>query len=507
MESNVIQITEGVTRHPAYRMKKPVNLYIKKGEQIAVFGKNASGKSRLIDIITGKLPLLLNEVKYDFSPTPYPLVCDNIKSISFRDSYGDNDSTYYYQQRWNQHDIDQSIPTVGQLLEESFRKNTDPSHCDTSRKEALRNKLYELFHLEELADKKIITLSSGELRKFQLTRTLLTAPKMLIMDNPYIGLDARAREQLSALLKKLITETDLQIILVLSRIYDIPEFVTHVIPVDELEVKEKTDRTTFLRTFHESPIPADTAANLYQKIKELQHTHPETEQPDSNNIILRFNQIHIQYGNRVILDKLNWLVRKGEKWAVQGENGSGKSTLLSLVCADNPQGYACNIELFGTKRGSGESIWDIKKRIGYVSPEMHRAYMKDLPAIDIVASGLNDSVGLYRKPQPQQKEQCIKWMELFGVAHLEERTFLKLSSGEQRLCLLARAFVKNPELLILDEPLHGLDYVNRERVKCIIESYSNLPGKTLIMVSHYEEELPQTVSKKLTLTRQKGSTR
>lgn len=186
---------------------------------------------------------------------------------------------------------------------------------------------------------------------------------------------------------------------------------------------------------------------------------------------------------------------------MSGQNGSGKSTLLSLVCADNPQSYACDIELFGIPRGSGETIWDIKKHIGYVSPEMHRAYLRDLPAIRIVASGLKDSVGLYVKPTEDEYDICRFWMDMFGLKGLEERTFMKLSSGEQRLVLLARAFVKDPELLILDEPLHGLDNRNRRLVKDIIETFCQRHNKTMIMVTHYEEELPECITHKIFLKR------
>ena len=218
--------------------------------------------------------------------------------------------------------------------------------------------------------------------------------------------------------------------------------------------------------------------------------------------VVKMNGVSIRYGNRTILDSLNWNVKNGERWALSGQNGSGKSTLLSLVCADNPQSYACDIELFGVPRGSGETIWDIKKHIGYVSPEMHRAYLRDLPAIRIVASGLKDSVGLYVKPTEKEYEICRFWMDVFGLRGLEERTFLKLSSGEQRLVLLARAFVKDPELLILDEPLHGLDNTNRLLVKDVIETFCQRKNKTLIMVTHYAEELPECITNKIILKRQ-----
>jgi molybdate transport system ATP-binding protein len=172
-----------------------------------------------------------------------------------------------------------------------------------------------------------------------------------------------------------------------------------------------------------------------------------------------------------------------------------------LICADNPQSYACDISLFGRKRGTGESIWEIKKHIGYVSPEIHRAYLKNIPAIDIVASGLHDSVGLYVRPKPEQRSVCEQWMNIFGIGEFKDDSFLQLSSGEQRLVLLARAFVKEPDLLILDEPLHGLDTSNRKLVKEIIDTYARKEGKTMIMVSHYPEEFPSCITHLLHLKR------
>jgi molybdate transport system ATP-binding protein len=214
------------------------------------------------------------------------------------------------------------------------------------------------------------------------------------------------------------------------------------------------------------------------------------------------HDVSIRYGDRTILRNLNWQVRRGERWALTGQNGSGKSTLLSLVCADNPQSYACDISLFGHRRGSGESIWEIKKRIGYVSPEMHRSYLRDLPTVNVVASGLKDTIGLYMRPTDDEKQLCRQWMRIFGIEHLAGRSFLKLSSGEQRLALVARSFVKDPELLILDEPLHGLDDHNRALVRSIIDTFCQKSEKTLVMVTHYEEELPSCINNRLYLERQ-----
>ena len=325
---------------------------------------------------------------------------------------------------------------------------------------------------------------------------MLTAPRVLIMDNPFIGLDAPTRELLFSLLERLTRLSSVQIILVLSMLDDIPSFITHVIPVEDLTVLPKMERGAYLAAFRVTDVPVTLDA-LQQRIAGLPY---DGTNYDSGEVV-KLNKVSIRYDDRTILKELDWTVRRGEKWALSGENGAGKSTLLSLVCADNPQSYACDISLFGRKRGTGESIWEIKKHIGYVSPEMHRAYLKNLPAIEIVASGLHDSIGLYKRPQESQMATCEWWMDVFGIAALKDRPFLQLSSGEQRLALLARAFVKDPELLILDEPLHGLDTYNRRRVKKIIEAFCCREDKTMIMVTHYESELPSVITDRLFLKR------
>ncbi|MFI3262709.1 MAG: ATP-binding cassette domain-containing protein [Rikenellaceae bacterium] len=483
MPQNIIKIDEGIARMPQYRLKEAINLEISAGEQIAIVGKNASGKSLLVDTITGRYPLFKNSVKYDFSPSLSNMAYENIKYIAFRDSYGDADGNYYYQQRWNSQDLEE-CPKVRDFLPETDNLE-------------LKESLYKLFNLEEFLDKHVVLLSSGELRKFQLSKTLLTNPRVLIMDNPFIGLDVKARELLSNLLESLVELTDTLIILVLSQDADIPSFITHVIPMDNCVCGKKLTCQQYF-TLIQQPSSDSVKESLEQRIMNLSYSDNIS---DSENVV-EMNKVSIRYGERTILKELDWTIKKGEKWALSGENGAGKSTLLSLICADNPQSYACNITLFGRKRGSGESIWQIKKRIGYVSPEMHRAYLTAIPAIEIVASGLHDTIGLYTRSSAEQLAMCEWWMDIFGISDIKDRNFMQLSSGEQRLVLLARAFVKDPELLILDEPLHGLDDDNCQLVKDIIVAFCKREGKTMIMVSHYDNKLPSCITDSIFLKRQ-----
>ena len=429
---------------------------MERAKTIVVVGANASGKTMLTD--RWRRQWASQRVRY----------------IAFDDAYGPaTDRAFYLQQRWNQHDIDPETPTVGELLEHTFLL-TGP---DDTRRRGMQHELYGLFGLEPLLDKYIILLSSGELRKYQLAKTLLAEPTTLIIDNPFIGLDSNMRNVVRNLLATLPAQRGITLYLVLARKEEIPSFADEVIGMEEQKQADNWPLPL---------VPGDRTNN------------DETD----NAPVVDINDITVRYGERIILRNLSWRVMSGERWALTGENGSGKTTLLSLICADNPQAYACDISLFGLRRGSGETVWDIKRRIGYVSPEIHRSYRRAIPALHVVASGLKDTVGLYVRPTIDEREVCRRWMDVFRVGHLAERLFTTLSSGEQRLVLLARAFVKEPQLLVLDEPLHGLDDNNRQYVLRIIETYCQQPGKTLIMVSHYEDELPACINNRLTLSKQ-----
>ena len=483
MDRVMLELKDGVARNAQVRLKAPVNLVINHGEQVAVVGGNGAGKSLLVDMLTGKSPLLSGSLAYDFSPSTSNLAYDNIRYIAFRDSYAAADSGYYYQQRWNSQDADEA-PLVSSYLTQV---------CD----EDFREELYRMFDLYRLLDKPIVLLSSGELRKFQLVKNLLSKPRLLIVDNPYIGLDITTRQLLTELFEKLSSAFNIQIILLLSMLDDIPSFITHVVPVADMCCGEKIDRATYLDNLVIDPTQGVISQDKIDAIIAI----PSRNNDFNADEIVHLNQVSIRYGERTILKELDWTVRREERWALSGDNGAGKSTLLSLICADNPQSYACDISLFGRKRGSGESIWQIKQHIGYVSPEMHRSYQKNVPAIDIVASGLHDSIGLYVKMPESQKAICHFWLDIFGIARYADTPFLQLSSGEQRLVLLARAFVKDAELLILDEPLHGLDTYNRQMVKSIISAYLKRKNKTLIMVTHYKSELPPEIDQSIYLKR------
>lgn len=474
----LLSLAAGVARAEEVRLVHPLNITILKGENVAVVGRNGAGKSLLVDTLLGRYPLREGSVEYDFSPSPSNAVYENVQCITFRDVYGSAEANYCYQLRWNAHE-QEGVPTVAEVL------GAVDDEC---------GKLLSLFGIEGLVDELVVALSSGELRKLQIVKALLRRPRLLVLDNPYIGLDAPSRTLLDKALGRLAASGGLQMILVLADPARVPSFIQSVVMVDERRVVGKFSREEFLLSMVGSGAPP-AVDNLDGSVLSI----ASFEDDYSGKELLSINGVTVRYGPRSILRDFSWCVKRGEVWALSGKNGSGKSTLLSLVCADNLQSYACDITLFGRRRGTGESIWDIKKRIGYVSPEMHRAYLRNLPVIEIVASGLHDTIGLYRRSSREQMERCLRWMELFGIAHLRDCSFLKISSGEQRLVLLARAFVKCPQLLILDEPMHGLDPENRARAKAVIEAFSRLDGKSVVVVSHFEEDFPSTLTHRLAL--------
>lgn len=473
MKKEIIRLKDIVLRLPELQFAEPIDWTICEGEQWAVVGPNGAGKTLLAGVLQKKYAFRSGEHIF-VSGKP---VSEVVKSIAFKDIYSLADCrNSYYQQRWHSTETE-DMPTVSEVLSE---------YKDTEN----LNELLSLFGISDLLPKKLIFLSSGELRKFLVVRTLLSRPEILILDNPFIGLDAPSRDLLVDMLEKMTELHGTQVILLLSNPADLPDMITDVLPVLNRKCLSPMKREEFLenKELLDELFPDRVSGAIDLPVNGEKET-------SAYDVAFRMEKVCIKYGSRTILKDLDWEVKCGEKWSLSGPNGAGKSTLLSLVYADNPQSYANTLYLFDRKRGSGESIWEIKKRIGYVSPEMHLYYMENVPAIQIVGSGYFDSVGLFRKCNAEQEEGALKWMKIFGIDNLKDRSFMTLSSGEQRLALLARAFVKDPDLIILDEPLHGLDISNKKLAASVIESFCSRPGKTLIYVTHYPNELPECVDR------------
>ena len=473
MHPLTVSVGQAVPQLPELRFREPITWDIREDEHWAIVGPNGSGKTLLAAILQGRYLLKEGVVRFHMTGK----ASDLVKSIAFKDIHSIAGSrNAYYQQRWHATETEE-WPTVGDLL---------AGMPNTSEDVSVR------FCIHEFLSRKVIHLSSGEFRKFQIIRTLLSKPRILILDNPYIGLDAASRNILTEMLTQAAQMKRVQMILLLSDPTDIPTMITHVLPLCQRRLLSPQTRTAFL---------SDMAlqAQLFPTVATPVQLPIRDAMPSTHKVTVRMERVSICYGDRTILKEIQWEVRNGEKWALYGPNGSGKTLLLSLIYADNPQAYARTLYLFDRRRGTGESIWDIKRRIGYVSPEMHLYYTENISAFAVVCSGFFDSVGLYGKCDETQKQAASAWMRLFGIDALKDRSFSTLSSGEQRLTLLARAFVKRPDLLVLDEPLHGLDASAKHRVTRIIEAFCAMQGKTLIYVTHYLHELPSCINRRFEL--------
>ncbi|GAP72357.1 molybdenum transport ATP-binding protein modF [Candidatus Symbiothrix dinenymphae] len=477
-----IKIRDAVPLFADYAFAQPVNWAICEGEQWAVVGPNGAGKTLLTDLLQGKIAL--GHGRVEICRAGDVPVYQLIRAMQFRDIYSLMDvRNTYYQQRWNASDREETA-LVGALF--------------TALPQAEVAKYLRLFNLEHCIDKHIVSLSSGELRKALIIRALVSKPRLLILDNPFTGLDASSRESLNAMLAQLSRMEGLQIVFVVADVIDLPPWVDKILPIKDRKILPVCSLAEFLadellqeRLFPELGSVLEGVAGCHCG---LDPQPPANQSNDDYTTVFQLDDVHVRYGDNIILNNLNWQVNKGEKWALLGDNGSGKSTILSLVYADNPQAYANKITLFGQQRGGGESIWDIKRRIGYLNSDLHTCYLKDIPAVDVVTSGFFDSIGSYKKGNAEQCAKALEWLEVFHAEHLATRSFVKMSFGEQRLVLLARAFVKDPPVLILDEPLHGLDAGKKRLAQQIIETFCARPDKTLIYVTHYREEIPACVT-------------
>ncbi|MEO6220633.1 MAG: ATP-binding cassette domain-containing protein [Ginsengibacter sp.] len=454
-----------------------VSFSVKKGECLAIIGPSGSGKSTLIKALTEKYFCKGSiDIYNEDGSSP------RISTITHQHHFKNlsNTSSFYYQQRFNSNDAEDAVTINEALLTSGATEN--------SIKETL-----SLLGISDVQFTRLIQLSNGEHKRFQIARAVLLNAEWLLLDSPYTGLDIAARKLLNQILDKLIS-TGIHVLLVTS-IADIPAGITHVALLEKGELKEKISHAEFKKRNYiltiKSQLPSLNTISLEAMIPAYDYT--------DFSVAIDMVDTSVEYNRKKILQNINWKVIKGECWNVSGHNGSGKSTLLSLVTGDNPQAFANEIYLFDRKKGTGESIWDIKRKIGYVSPELHHYFDSGISCFNMVASGLFDTIGLFKQINEKQKNIVRQWMSLMHINEFEEKLFRQLSNGEQRLVLLTRALVKNPPLLILDEPCQGLDHEVSAWFIALINDICVSMKKTLVYVSHYEEEIPSCVTKTLKL--------
>jgi molybdate transport system ATP-binding protein len=478
MQAPLLEVQDLTVRLSGNTVLQNISFSIRAGECLAVQGPTGSGKTTLAKALTGTI-LHTGHVRFAETGGRKPRIMLISRQHRFHNL--SNLNSFYYQQRYNAFDAEDAL-TVREEL-----------GAIGASEDAIGDAL-ETLGIRSLLDEKLIKLSNGEHKRFQLAKAILQEAEWLLLDNPYVGLDAGARSSLNDILDGLVRSG--RQVLLFAGAGELPSSVDRVLMLKEGSIVAELDRAAFERqrdAAHRGSAPLPVVAEA-EEIPAA-HVHPDFR------FAVRMRDVRVTYGDRRILDGIDWEVRKGECWSLSGPNGSGKSTLLSLITGDNPQAFAHDIWLFDRKKGSGESIWDIKRSIGHVSPELHHYFGVDTDCLSVVASGLFDTIGLFRPLDALQKGITEKWMVRMGVAHLSRRQFRTLSDGEQRQVLLTRALVKDPPMLVLDEPCQGLDEDAAHRFNAMVNDITVKAGKTLIYVSHFESDIPECVSGRLLLGR------
>jgi len=465
-EKNFILKAENiVVNRSAGPVLNDISFVLQSKDHLAIIGESGSGKTILGLAISGRI---FYKGEIEFSANIDKIVWIE-QQHHFRNRY--NISDLYYQQRFNSYDSEQT-QTVGESLSE-FNEGIQ--------------EVLQFMKIEHLRNKPLIQLSNGENKKLQIARALLSQPSVLIMDQPFIGLDKETRSFLCDLLNKLANQGILIILITSSD--EMPGCITKVLCLENGKIKFMLDRNDFIGIYSVQKKELNNCTINKPKLAKFISDSPSHD----FNAAIEMKNVNVQYGEKKILEQINWEVLKGERWLLSGANGAGKSTLLSLVTADNPQAYANEICLFDRRRGTGESIWDIKKKIGYLSPELHLFFDQSSTCFETVASGLFDTIGLFRILSDNDNESVHEWMAIMGIGKLLNKRLYELSVGEQRSVLLARALVKNPPLLILDEPFQGVDKAKQSELIDLINIICLWGNKTMVFVTHYENEKPDCI--------------
>lgn len=446
---------------------------ISRGENWVVSGGSGTGKSCLLKAIAGKTEIAGGRISADFGDD-----CGCREKIFYVDNWYkftnlEGDRNFYYQQRYNYHAERDTLTVYGEL--EVFGRERGLDIADVEP-------ILERLGFAKCRETQLIELSSGEHKKLQLVRALWLKPRLLLLDDPYTGLDAASRKTLNDIVDEECAAGTA--VVIATNDTELPKSINRFAKISGGKIVE-TDGVAV--DSPEVSVPKKTVPYFLQQSPEI----PSETFIEANNVCVR-------YGEKIILDNVSWTVRAGEKWLLQGRNGSGKSTLLSLVCGDNPQAYGNDIRLFGKPRGSGESIWDIKKKMGIISPEMHWYFDPNATVWNSVASGLLDTMGWFLDVSFSDSQKIEQTLEFFDLTAEKNILLNELPLGKQRMALLARTVVKNPPLLILDEPCQGLDSAQTNRFNAALDELSQY-GKTIIYVGHYETRLPKCLTRKLEL--------
>ena len=471
MKQPVVHIRHLNLKYKNKVVLQDLNWTINRGDHWLLNGVSGSGKTSLAKIIAGQQSAV-GEININFDlASKLPARVLYVESwYQFKNLEGV--TNFYYQQRYTNLQYKETLTVKAELKLFGKENNLDFTESEV---------LIDALGYSGQRDSQLIELSSGEHKKLQLIKALWLKPQLLIIDQPYTGLDVNSRKVLNRLLDEAAAEG-----------------VTLILISNDEHAPSAINRFALLEgTLVEVASAEELQLEADQPLREIPGFLKVPPNYSSDHIVKMVN-ISISYGEKQVLKNINWEVNKGEKWLLQGHNGSGKSTLLSLLNGDHPQAYTDGLYLFGKPRGSGESIWDIKQRIGLISPEFHWYFDTSSTVWQSIASGLYDNFGLTLELPYSKAQKVDALVAYFGLTDIKNEILGTLPLGKQRLTLLARTIIKDPELLILDEPCQGLDQQQTRYFNQLVDELCS-NGMTLIYVGHYESALPDTLEKRIVL--------
>jgi molybdate transport system ATP-binding protein len=463
-----------------------------RNEHWAVLGPNGSGKSLLADAVRGKLPLVDGQLHYDFRPPPGLSAEEAIGYVSFETRKAEIHGEVA-QSRWNSLEEEGALSVRDFLSYERVMdinpfEITERHQRDQPRFERRLREADRLVGVAPFFERSLLSLSNGERQRVELARVLCHPLRLLILDEPFAGLDSSTRAHLHQVLDHMM-QTPLRVMLITTREEDLPRQISHVLRVDDCRVVEAGRRKP--NRCAQAPKPPSTS--------QLHFTNRSPLSAASTAELVNLRNVTVRYGDTAILRNVNWRVRSNESWALLGPNGSGKTTLLSLILGDNPQAYQNHVEVFGQRRGEGESIWELRQRIGWVSPELHLHFNEAATCGDVVASGFHGTIGVFEPLTRPERATARLWLKKFRLLMYERTPLYAMSAGLQRMALLARALVRSPRMLILDEPCQGLDAAHRAMFMQTVEELIRRGSVTVIYVTHRPDEIPPSISRVLRL--------